>query len=94
VHQVEDWAEVRRTTSWATPMEVRICGEHLTPSIHGHLIPPHQIDGHLMLAPVEMESDSNRGSRSVDGPRDRAGGRIVLRRESRRRAVAPNGALV
>jgi len=33
-------------------MEAELCGEHLTPWIHGHLIPPRQMDGHLMLAPV------------------------------------------
>src|SRR5664280_2078463 len=40
---------VRRTTSWATPMEVRICREHLTPSIRGHLTLPSQRAGHLIL---------------------------------------------
>ena len=30
----------------------RWAGEHLTPSIDGHLIPRGQLSGHLMLAPV------------------------------------------
>jgi hypothetical protein len=45
---------VRRTTSWATPMEVRTCREHLTPSIRGHLTLPSQTGGHLILTPVAM----------------------------------------
>ena len=37
------------TTSWATPMEVRLWREHLTPSIRGHLTLPSQRAGHLIL---------------------------------------------
>ena len=37
------------TASWATPMEARLCGEHLTPSIRGLLTLPSQRAGHLIL---------------------------------------------